>query len=222
MSIQGEGTALIQGLFQRGDHPAQLADGSLASTFDVDGYIITTAAVSAINMTGGRDLSVKRVMAVPAIGASKRNDLDPFFENAMSANFKKVGTSERFFGTNILDRVILFSDLVNEISTAKLGVSNSIAHGGRLFASSEAGFGSSNYAKVKISAGYVSGNYYSAEPVDALAAIPYATLTFDQAVTATKAALAPKAGGAYRLGDGSYMTALNPDGSWATDAPYVG
>jgi hypothetical protein len=57
-------------------------------------------------------------------------------------------------------------------------------------------------------------------PLDALEAAGW-TATFDEIVSAYKQAARPKVDGAAKRADGSYIGALNPDGSWATDAAYV-
>lgn len=229
---QADGTGFFQGLFMRGDGtvgpganaPPMATDGSDSGTFDVDGFIATTGAVALISMTGSKNSKFKRVMGVPAVGrvvdapAAWR---DIPYANAMSATLSKTtGGVEYWFGVSTADRIVLFADYNTNLTAGKLVSTNIKAHGNRLFSLAEAPAGSANFGKVKTSE-YVSGGYYDADPVAAIAAVDWSTMTHDQVVAGHRAILKPKLNGAYKLADGSYLTALNPDGSWATDAAYV-
>lgn len=222
---QADGTGFFQGLFMRGDATGAATDGSDAGTFDVDGFIATTAAVALISMTGGNNSKFKRIMGVPAVGkvldapAAWR---DIPYANAMSATLAKTTDGREFwFGVSTADRIVMFADYTTNLTAGKLVSTNIKAHGNRLFSLAEAPAGSANFGKVKTSE-YVSGGYYDIDPVAAIAAVDWSTMTHDQVVAGHRNILKPKLNGAYKLPDGSYMTALNPDGSWATDAPFAG
>lgn len=216
INAHADGDTLIQGLFG-GNADFVSADGSNANKVLVDGYIYIDGAAG-INFASGKECSFRRMQSFYDARNLVKPQIDQTSNNASSFGAyvrpdSPTWAGPKWSGSAAFDRVDCFN--ADRISASIPGIAkaNIVSHNGRGFE-----YSTSHPA---VYPDYVTTGYYDNDPHAALYAIDYPNLTIDQIVAAIKVALRPKLDGSYKLGDGSYLSPLNPDGTWATDAPYI-